>query len=94
MKSISSVIDKYSGEPGPEAETVVSYTCKTTEQYRIKLAHLAAHLDIKRTRLASELFEAAIDEALEQVLEDFNEDNTRSYYEAMQDYEEEQARRR
>ncbi|MGB3226183.1 MAG: hypothetical protein WBB23_25570, partial [Desulforhopalus sp.] len=86
--------DKYSG---PEQDfyvaPVVSYTCRTNEGYRIKLSHLAQHLGTKKTNLATELFEAAIDEAIEQVLEDFEEGLAQSYYEAMQDYEEELAHR-
>ncbi len=94
MKTISGIIDKYAGiEPENHFEPVVSYTCRTTEEYRIKLSHLAAHLGTKKTSLATELFEAAIDEAFEQVLEDFDENNSQSYYESMQSYEEEQAHR-
>jgi len=87
MKTISGIIQEYTGETDHENEAVVSYTCKTTEEYRIKLTHLALHLGTKKTRLASELFEASIDEALEQVIEDFDSNLRSSFDEEMHNYQ-------
>jgi hypothetical protein len=85
-------MEKYTGEPSSN-EPTVGYSCRITEEAKIKLLHLSAHVGIKRTRLASELLEAAIHEALEQVVEDFDEVNQRAYYEDMQDYEQSQSHR-
>jgi hypothetical protein len=87
MKSIADLVDKYSGEPtsGP---TTVGYTCRVTEEAKIKLLHLSSFLEVKRTRLAGELLEAAINEAFEQVFENFNDEQHRAFAEDMQDYEE------
>jgi len=92
MKTVSDLMQKYTGEPS-SADPTVGYSCKITEKARIKLLHLSAHVGVKRTKLAGELLEAAIDEAFERVLEDFDENQERSYYEDMQEYEQKQYHR-
>ena len=89
MKTVLDVIGKYQ-EKGKPAGTV-GYSCKISGAARIKIGFISDHIGQKRTRLAGELLEAAIDEAFEQVYEDFEPDQIQAYEEEMSNYEEEQS---
>lgn len=90
MKTIGEVIEKYQGkEPGRGRN--VPYSCKISGAARIKIGCLAEHMGTKKTRLAGELLEAAINEAFEQIEDEFDPGLLRAYEEEMAEYEEEQS---
>lgn len=90
MKTVGQLIEKYQGK-GTENTGTVAYSCKITGAARIKIYHLSLHIGQKRTRLAGELLEAAINEAFEQVYEDLEPGQMQAYEEEMANYEEEQS---
>lgn len=92
MESISNLIDKYTGR-SEDGETTVGYTCRITQSAKIKLLHLSGHLGVKRTRLAGEILDAGINEAFDQVFDDFDDDQKEDYHRDVQDYEESESHR-
>lgn len=80
MDSLSDVISKYTGDPESEQyETRRGVTTKISKEAMIKLEAISAHFETKKTPLAGELLEGAINEVFSQVSGSFNEDVATSY---------------
>lgn len=81
MDSISDVINKYTGVSDDDLyERRVGVTCKVSRLAMVRLEAIAAHFEVKKTPLAGELLEGAINEVFEQVSGSFDE-NVAMFYE-------------
>lgn len=77
MPSLADVVNKYSRYP--EYEKMRGVTTKISEEAHIKLVAIAAHFEVKKTPLAGEILEGAINDIFDQISGDFDEDVTTLY---------------
>jgi hypothetical protein len=89
MQSLSDLITKYSAPPDHQERDVPDYcfTAKISPDARLKLEAIALHFDVKKTRLASEILESAINDLFEEVSENFDEDCSRYYQDECEELE-------
>ena len=88
MQSLSQLITKYTAPPDDGNDVPdYSFTVRIPADARIKLEAIAMHFDVKKTRLASEILEGAINDLFEEVSEQFEQDCAHYYQSEIEELE-------
>ena len=88
MQALSDLITKYTAPPDHEKDVPdYCFTAKISPDARLKLEAIALHFDVKKTRLASEILESAINDLFDEVSGNFDEDCSRYYHDECEELE-------